>query len=122
MRNLMTALCLFGALAILVPAAALATGPSAGDQQYVDPLGGSHHGSTTTTTAPTTTTPAATPSSSTPTATTSSASTTTATGSSGSTGSKTLPFTGMNVWLAAGIGVFMLALGAGLRRSTRRRV
>src|SRR5205085_4304802 len=28
------------ALALLAPAAALASGPSAGDQQYVDPLGG----------------------------------------------------------------------------------
>ncbi len=121
MRNLMTVLCLFGALAILAPAAALATGPSAGDQQYVDPLGGSHHGSTTTTTAPSTTpAPAATTSSSTPTASTTSASTTTTAASS--TGSKTLAFTGLNIWQAAGIGVFMLALGAGLRRGSRRRV
>jgi hypothetical protein len=112
-----------GALALAVPAVSLAGGgSSAGDQQYVDPLSGSSHHSTTTTASPATPTPApvASASSSTPTATaTAATSTTAATGSSSA--SKQLPFTGMNVWLAAGIGLLMLGAGVGIRRAVRQR-
>src|SRR5438309_421603 len=38
-RNLLLLLCLLGAVSVTGPAAAIPTGPSAGDQQYVDPLG-----------------------------------------------------------------------------------
>ncbi len=127
--------CLLGAFATLGPAAALASGPSAGDQQYVDPLGGSHHhngggsggsgSSNPTTSTPSSTTPTGTTASGT--GTTAATGTTTGTGTTANTSAtttsskKTLPFTGLNVGLAVAIGMLMLAGGAGMRRSLRRR-
>jgi cytoskeletal protein RodZ len=145
-RKLALALSILGAVAMLAAPVALASGPSAGDQQYVDPLGGSHSSSgsshhtsssshTTSTpaattpvattpvaTTPTATTPATvTPTTTTtsPTATTASSGTTAA--SSGSDPAKTLPFTGFNAWLAVAVGVGLLGLGATLRRVSRGR-
>jgi cytoskeletal protein RodZ len=127
MRNALALLCLLGLAGFVVPAAALATGPSAGDQQYIDPLSGSHHHSSSTTTSSPTTPAASTPSSSATTSGTAAASVTT-TASAGTTAApaaassgKTLPFTGLNVGLAAGVGVLMLAAGAGMRRRVSRR-
>lgn len=96
------------------------SGPSAGDQQYVDPLSGSssHHTSTTHTTtapasapAPVASTPTSTASAATATATaTASASTTT-----GATG-RTLPFTGYDTPLAVALGAGLAGGGLLLRR------
>jgi hypothetical protein len=125
-RNLLKLLCLLGALAVVGPAVAIAAGPSAGDQQYVDPLGGSggsHHNSTTTTGAPTPApapAPVASSSGTTPTATTASATGVTPTATVG-TSSNTLPFTGLNVGLAAGVGALLLVAGVGIRQVARRR-
>jgi cytoskeletal protein RodZ len=129
-QRLLFALAVLCAVALLGPAGALANGPSAGDQQYIDPLGsGNHHhksngGSSTSTTTPSTSTatspPPATVTPTTTTATTASstAATTSATPSHGHDPSgKTLPFTGFDVWLAAGLGLSLLAGGAYLRRA-----
>lgn len=108
--------------------AALANGPSAGDNQYTDPLAGqttSHTTSTTHTTPPpaqTTSTPAATsPPATTPATSAPSPAPTAATGATGTTAvgaatgkadPKTLPLTGFDATLGAGVG--FLLLGAGL--------
>jgi hypothetical protein len=131
-------ICLIAAVAIAstVPAVALASGPSAGDQQYVDPLAGSNPGSThsgggQSPTAPSSTSsaPASTPTSSAASSSASSASSTgsstTTTGTStGSTSQATsgdsLPVTGYDAPLAVLTGFGLLALGTCLRRATRR--
>jgi hypothetical protein len=115
--------------AIVPPAVALANGPSAGDNQYTDPLAGTKttKSTTTATTAPqptttpqTTTTPAAPSpgstgslSSSPPTATSSSASTTTGASSSHS---GTLPMTGFDAWLGLAVGAGLIGAGVAVRR------
>jgi LPXTG-motif cell wall-anchored protein len=142
-RKMLALVTIVGAVALLGPAAALATGPSAGDQQYVDPLGGSHSsggshhssggshssGSSTTPsstattpgTSPTTPSAGATVSSST-TTTTASASPTATTASTSATSAKdpkSLPRTGFDVWLAVLIGAGLLSSGLIVRRTVR---
>jgi cytoskeletal protein RodZ len=141
--KLLILLTIIGAVAFLAQGAAIASGPSAGDQQYIDPLGGSnsssgsHHASHSshsssssstssqaptpappTTTTPTVTAPSAT---ATPSASTASTTPTATTASSPTAGdpSKTLPFTGFDASLGAAIGLSMLASGLYLRRVSR---
>jgi hypothetical protein len=121
--------CLFVAAVVLSgPASALATGPSAGDQQYTDPLAGSgsnhastHTSSTSSTPAPAPA-PAPTPSSSgSSAATTASSAPTSATvPSSGGDPGKSLPRTGFDVALGALLGACLLASGTYLRRIADR--
>ena len=124
---------LLGALALAVPAVALAGGGgSAGDQQYTDPFAGTSPGKskpkTTTTSAPTTSsapatsTPPPTPTTSvTPVASTSTASDpTTPTATIASTTTGELPRTGYDGWLAAGLGFALVGGGLGLRVRLRR--
>jgi len=106
------------AAVIAGPAAAIAVagnGPSAGDNQYTDPL------STSTTThstpPPASTTPATAPAPPTapataPTATLASSTTSTSSGSS----SKTLPMTGYDGWAGALLGAGLLGAGFAVRR------
>lgn len=119
-RPLIAVLIVLGLLATVVPAAALANGGSAGDNQYVDPLAGvhSHSGksssSSPATSAATTSTPA-TSTSAASTATTPTA-TSAATSTDPSSKTKTLPFTGFQDWQAAGLGLVLVASGLILRR------
>jgi hypothetical protein len=116
-RTLLVLLLIFGLLAALGPALALADGGSAGDQQYVDPLAGVHshsgNSSASSSTTPTTTSATdATTAVTTPTAT--SAATTSPADPSGK--SKNLPFTGFEDWQVAGLGAVLLAGGLVIRR------
>lgn len=99
---------LAGAAAVM----ASGTGTSAGDQQYVDPL-------TTTTPAPTTSTGSSTLSQSPPATLSSGSSTTTTPSTTAAQSTGTLPYTGMNVWACAAVGVGLLGCGLGLRRIVR---
>jgi LPXTG-motif cell wall-anchored protein len=122
------------AATVLGPAAALAaSGPSAGDNQYTDPL----KSTTTTASKPaksaSTTTPAATPPPSTSSGTINTAppvatATTTAptatiatTASSATSTSATLPRTGYDSWLAAALGAGLVAAGLSVRRRVANR-
>jgi cobalamin biosynthesis Mg chelatase CobN len=107
------------AAVIAGPAAAIAVagnGPSAGDNQYTDPLSTSTTthatapppASTTPATAPT---PAAAPTTA-PTATLASSTTSSTSGSS----SKTLPMTGYDGWVGALLGAGLLGTGFAVRR------
>ena len=139
-RYLIACVCVLGLLC--APAAALAQGGggSAGDQQYTDPLAGTTTGSqtqpasTTPASSPTTTSAPATstPSSTTPGSPTSSGQATTsapatsdsaaptATTASGTTDSqKTLPFTGINLFALAGVGLGLTASGLLIRIRAR---
>jgi cobalamin biosynthesis Mg chelatase CobN len=114
-------------VAIVPPAVALANGPSAGDNQYTDPLGGgtkTTKSTTPATTAPTTT-PAAQPTttiapstgttgslSSSPTLATSASSSTT----SSSSDSGSLPVTGFDAWLGFAVGAGLVGVGFAVRR------
>jgi LPXTG-motif cell wall-anchored protein len=135
-RHLAVLLVVLGALALAVPAVALAGG-SAGDNQYTNPFGGgttSQPTSTTppqtsSTTAPQTTTsaaPAATtvsPATATTSVVTTSDPTATAAASPGvgtTTGGKALPRTGYADWELAGFGLVMIAGGLVIRRRSRR--
>ena len=134
-RALATGLIILGLLT-LTGGVALAQGGggnnSAGNSQYVDPLaanghskGGSHgsgsqgasgpitSANTTTTTGSSTLSPSA-PTSVTGNASSSSSSTST------QASSKTLPFTGLNLWACVGLGVGLLAAGLALRRALAR--
>ncbi len=140
--HVIACLCLLGLLS--APAVALAQGGSAGDQQYTDPLAGTTTGSHTST-QPASTTPASspttsstpatpTPASSTPATTTpapsgqattaapatsDSAAPTATTASSGTGSQKTLPFTGIDLWAVAGIGLSLTASGLLIRLRAR---
>lgn len=128
MRSLRYLLLALSALMLLAPAA-LATGPSAGDQQYTDPLGGSNgansrhssgSGSTSSTPASSsssTSTPSAGVSSSTAAA--PAASTPTATTAQVTTGNA-LPRTGFNAWEGAAFGFVLLGAGFAVRRQVHR--
>ena len=120
-RSLLALLIVFGLLAALIPAVALAGGgSSAGDNQYVDPLSGvhSHSGSSssssTGSSGSTASAASASATATSPTA-TSAATTTDPSGKS----SKTLPFTGFQDWQAAGLGVVLMVGGLGLRRRSQ---
>jgi hypothetical protein len=105
-------------------AAALASGGSAGDQQYTDPFGSTKTSSThTASSQPAATTPApsttnatvatSTVSGSTPVAT---AATSTASAGTG----KTLPYTGLDLWTVSGLGLTLLVSGLLIRFRSRR--
>jgi LPXTG-motif cell wall-anchored protein len=133
-RDTLICLSILGALVILAPAAAIASGPgpSAGDQQYTDPLGGTTTGSHSSTPpqpasqpAPQPATPPATltttigatsPASST----LASAPTTATSASSSQSAANTLPRTGLDASLAVAVGLILLAAGLALRRTARR--
>jgi hypothetical protein len=125
-RALVACLTVLGALALLAPATAFAGGPSAGDQQYIDPLAGSgHHGSSGSHN--TSTAPAPAPASSTSSGATSSSSTVSAGATTPATStatrhdpSKELPFTGFNALQGALVGAVMLAVGTLLGLAARR--
>jgi cytoskeletal protein RodZ len=114
-RSLLAVLIVLGLFAALVPAAALAGGSSAGDNQYVDPLSGVHSHSGSSSSSPSSssagTSATAAASATSPTATTAG---TTSTGASSK--SKTLPFTGFDDWQAAALGGLLVIGGLGLRR------
>ncbi len=113
----MVSLLALTATALSGAALALANGPSAGDNQYTDPLSG-----TTTTTAAQTQTQATTPVPSTPAPvpSASSASNTTtatqATATIATSTARTLPYTGLDAGLAAALGAAMVAGGFAVRR------
>lgn len=118
----LTCLVLTGALALLGAGASLAASSpgcsgSAGDQQYVDPLGCP---TTSTSSAPPPTTPPATtpaPQTPTPSATVASATTTAPTAADPKSSSGKLPYTGLEVWPAVALGVALFGAGVALRRS-----
>lgn len=116
--------------ALLTPSAALGAGPSAGDQQYCDPLtgcsGGSSHHTTTPSGQGNSNVNAAPQGSGTVTrnaAATTSTPPTSSTGANASSasGGKTLPFTGVDSGLLAIIGAGMLGGGLLVRRRAQRR-
>lgn len=122
-RPLLALLIVLGLLAAVVPGAALASGGSAGDNQYVDPLAGVHphsgksSSSSPATSAATTSTPAtSTPAASTATTATTPTATGAATSADPSSKKKSLPFTGFQDWQAAGLGLMLMAGGLILRR------
>lgn len=116
--------------ALAAPAVSLAGGGgSAGDQQYTDPFSGGGTSHSTSTAQATTPTPAPAPApapapgsaatSATPTTPTADPTATIATATPLSTVA-TLPYTGYDLWTAAGFGLTMVAGGLVLRRRTRR--
>lgn len=119
---LLTCLAVIGALSLLGAGASLADSSpgcsgSAGDSQYVDPLG-CPTTSTSATPPPTTTPPAQqTP---TPAATVANTATTTPTTADPKSSHGSLPFTGLDVWPAIAIGFGLFGAGLTLRRSTLR--
>ena len=121
----LSAIFLGGAAAVL----ASGTSTSAGDQQYVDPLtstSNSSHPSTSSSSSGSSSSSSGS-SSSTSNSSLSQSSSSSSSGSSGTSGSGssasahggTLPFTGMNVWACAAIGVGLFGTGLVLRRSVR---
>lgn len=118
-------------LMLLAPVA-LASGTSAGDQQYTDPLGGSNasnggsansSNSGSNSSAPSSPPASSAPPSPTATAATTSASVTAASPSyaaSGTAASAALPRTGFNAWLGAAFGVVLLGTGLAVRRQVHR--
>jgi hypothetical protein len=133
-RALVVCLTVLCALALLAPTSALAGGPSAGDQQYIDPLAG-HHGSgshhTSTTPAAPAPAPASSPSSgatspsssgaTSSSSTVSTSGTTTASSTTrGHDPSKGLPNTGFNALQGALVGAVLLAVGKLLGLVARR--
>jgi hypothetical protein len=126
-HRVLTCLTVLCAVALLVPASA-AAGTSAGDQQYIDPLAGSglpansgqsSHGGgpATASPAPTTTTAAPTTTTAVPTATTASSTPPSSATTHADPPVKTLPMTGLDLWLAAVVGMALIAAGLVLRRS-----
>jgi hypothetical protein len=111
-------------IALFAPASALAT--SAGDQQYIDPLSG-----TTTSTpsaapapsqsagSPAASSSASATSSSAPIASASSSTASSSSSTGSSSNARTLPYTGLNAWLLAAVGVGLLGAGVSIRRSLR---
>jgi len=123
-QRLLICLLLICGFALAAPAAGLASGPSAGDQQYVDPLGGSSsgsHSSSHSSSPGTTSSPTPAPVASPPAATTATVASTTSTRSSTQTAGDpgTLPRTGFDVWPGVAVGIGLLASGAFLRRAAR---
>jgi hypothetical protein len=115
--------CLTAAAALAAPTAALAGSPSAGDQQYTDPLAPKHHSQTQTSTTPAPQAPAPTPvtvpSSAAPASSASPTTTSTTTTAAHDPGGKSLPRTGYDVLLGVLVGGSLLALGAYLHRLAR---
>lgn len=122
--RLLVVLSLVLALSVVLAPAALAGG-SAGDNQYTDPLAGTHHsgtssspaGANTTTSSPT---PSSSPATSAPTATVATTTTTTpAATTTSKAAAKTLPFTGYSDWEAGALGALLVVGGLSLRRRVR---
>lgn len=125
LRVLACALAALG-LAAIGPATAAAQGGSAGNSQYIDPLAGSHHhhhASSSQTSSTTTTTTTSGSSNTLTSSPPSSAGPASKAGSSspkhdpGHSLARTLPFTGMNVWACALLGITLLSCGLVLRRT-----
>jgi LPXTG-motif cell wall-anchored protein len=117
-RHILSCLAILASLTLLMPAAAVASGPgsSAGDQQYVDPFGGS-----TTPTSHPSPTPAPTIAQPTAVSTTTTTVVASATAPAASSDpSPTLPRTGLDVSLTVAVGLGLLAGGLALRRTARR--
>lgn len=122
MRSRHVLVCL-GLLALLAgPAVALAQGGgSAGDQQYTDPFGSTTKTSQTHTQTQTETVATPPPVSTTPAPATTAATTdgsTTAVATAAT--SKTLPYTGLDLWTVAGVGLTLTASGLLIRSRTKR--
>jgi cytoskeletal protein RodZ len=119
-RFTLTWLVVLGVLALFGASSALAAGPSAGDQQYVDPLTGSttpssHSNTPSSSSSTASPTPTASSSSATSSSTASTATGTASTGST-ATSAATLPRTGYDGWLAAAIGAGLVGAGLAIRR------
>jgi hypothetical protein len=112
----LTCLAAICALSLTTAGASLANSScsgSAGDQQYVDPLGCPT--TSTGSTPPPTTTP--TQQTTTPSATVANATTaTTPTAADPKSSKKALPYTGLDIWPAIALGVGLLGAGLALRR------
>src|SRR4030081_1324903 len=128
MRPIRYLLIILAALMLLSPAA-VAAGPSAGDQPYTDPLAGSNgsnsssngsasNGSSSSTPASSGSSSSAASSASSSTSATPAALTPPAT-TAQATGS-TLPRTGFNAWVGAAFGVALLGAGLAVRRQVHR--
>ena len=117
---MLSMLSLLGAVAMLVPPAALAT--SAGDQQYVDPFGSSTTPSSPSSSSQSTATTQATAPSAATASSTSAATVASSTTQPAANGdpAKTLPYTGLDVSLIVGVGLALLASRLALRRTGRR--
>jgi len=111
--------CLTAAAALTAPTAALAGSPSAGDQQYTDPLAPKHHSQTQTSTTPATPAPVTVPSAAAPASSASPTTTSTTTTAAHDPGGKSLPMTGYDVVLGLLVGGCLLGLGAYLHRIAR---
>ena len=135
--SLLACLLLLGLTALTIGPAAFGKGkPSAGDNQYVDPLSSTTTGpavgapradrkkakssTTTSTTAPATTTPTSSLSPTPPASISNSSTTTSSTTSATKATSGTLPFTGLNVGACIALGCMLLLGGLALRRVTAR--
>jgi cytoskeletal protein RodZ len=131
LRHVLVCLGLLAFVSLGCATAAVAQGGSAGDQQYTDPFG-STKTSSQTSTQPQGTTPSTTPATTTSAPSGTAAATTTPTATSGSyagtpaataasdtSSSKTLPFTGINVWTVAGLGLTLTAAGLLIRLRSR---
>lgn len=115
---LLTCLAVIGALSLLTAGASLAASSpgcsgSAGDQQYVDPLGCPK--TSTGASSPPTTTPAQ--QAPTPSATIANATTTTPTAPDPKSSKRSLPHTGLDIWPAIALGIGLFGAGIVLRRS-----
>ena len=125
MRKPLVSLLVLAAL-VSGPAIALASGPSAGDNQYTDPLSGTTtatHSSPAPSSSPASSSSSSSGGSSSPTATTASSTPSQATTQPTATAAnakKTLPYTGLNVWLGAAVGIGLVGLGLGVRFAVRR--
>jgi hypothetical protein len=125
-RDAWSAALLCAVLALFAAPAAL--GQSAGNQQYVDPLASSTPSSSSASgSAPaaasspsSTPSPSATASASSSSNSSSQARSTPASGASAASSSRTLPFTGLDLWPAVAIGFGLIGSGLAIRRVARR--
>ncbi len=120
-RNGWRAALLCGVLALLGAPAALAQ--SAGNQQYVDPLGSTTPTAPATAPAPSSSAQpapsAAAPSQSSPAASSTVTDTSTTSAAPAASSSRTLPFTGLDLWPAIAVGLGLIVSGLTIRRALR---